>query len=217
MSQYPLTPPISPLTGVDFIAWLVNALNNLVTQSSGAVEPDPTYAYMLWADTANGLLKVRNATNNAWIIIGLLDGTAYLGLEQVANKGQISGYAGLDAAGKVPTVQLGGADADNTKFLRGDQTWATGVTQSLGVNGFCKLDSGFVLQWGTNSCAPGIKTTITLPLPLSTALLNVVPGFKGFVVNEYSPIEGDFTTTNFTIFNPDPATARDVCWQAIGY
>lgn len=27
--------------------------------------------------------------------------------------------------GKIPTVNLGGAGADNTKYLRGDQTWAT--------------------------------------------------------------------------------------------
>jgi hypothetical protein len=47
------------------------------------------------------------------------------GAEQTANKGQISGYASLDGSTKVPTAQLGGAGADNTKFLRGDQTWVS--------------------------------------------------------------------------------------------
>lgn len=42
----------------------------------------------------------------------------------IASKGAASGLAPLDAASKVPTVNLGGAGADNTKFLRGDQTWA---------------------------------------------------------------------------------------------
>ncbi len=37
----------------------------------------------------------------------------------VANK-----FVKLDAAAKVPTAQLGGAGADATKYLRGDQTWA---------------------------------------------------------------------------------------------
>lgn len=43
--------------------------------------------------------------------------------EQTVHKGAASGYASLDSGSKVPTVQLGGAGADNTKFLRGDQTW----------------------------------------------------------------------------------------------
>ena len=45
------------------------------------------------------------------------------GHEQTANKGAISGYTPLDVNQKVPTVNLGGVGADNTKFLRGDQTW----------------------------------------------------------------------------------------------
>jgi hypothetical protein len=43
--------------------------------------------------------------------------------EQIEKKGQANGYAPLDANAKVPTVNLGGEGADNTKFLRGDQTW----------------------------------------------------------------------------------------------
>ena len=43
--------------------------------------------------------------------------------ESTANKGTASGYAPLDSGSKVPTTNLGGAGADNTKFLRGDQTW----------------------------------------------------------------------------------------------
>ena len=52
-----------------------------------------------------------------------LDATFEDTLEKVAKKGAVSGYAPLDANQKVPTVNLGGAGADNTKFLRGDQTW----------------------------------------------------------------------------------------------
>ncbi len=44
--------------------------------------------------------------------------------EKAANKGAVNGYAGLDAGSKVPTAQLGGAGADATKYLRGDQSWA---------------------------------------------------------------------------------------------
>lgn len=44
--------------------------------------------------------------------------------EMTANKGIANGYAGLGSDAKVPTTQLGGTGADNTKFLRGDKTWA---------------------------------------------------------------------------------------------
>ncbi len=65
--------------------------------------------------------------------------TAGAGAEMTANKGQASGYAGLDSGTKVPTAQLGGSGADNTKFLRGDQTWtappatADATTSSKGI------------------------------------------------------------------------------------
>ena len=47
----------------------LRALNSL---NSGASAPATTYAYMLWADTTNGLLKQRNAADSAWIIRGTL-------------------------------------------------------------------------------------------------------------------------------------------------
>jgi hypothetical protein len=45
-----------------------SALQALVSQSSGASEPSTKYAYQIWADTTNGILKQRNAANAAWII-----------------------------------------------------------------------------------------------------------------------------------------------------
>jgi len=55
---------------------LNNALIALASQSSGATEPSTTFAYMLWADTANDLLKVRNAANDGWIsLLTLSTGT----------------------------------------------------------------------------------------------------------------------------------------------
>lgn len=45
------------------------ALVALVSTSSGATAPATTFAYMWWADTANDLLKQRNAANSAWISV----------------------------------------------------------------------------------------------------------------------------------------------------
>lgn len=62
-------------SGSAFRADLNNQLLALGTLMSGASEPSTTYAYMLWADTANALLKQRNAANNAWITLRNLDGS----------------------------------------------------------------------------------------------------------------------------------------------
>jgi len=58
---------------------LNNALGAIATANSGATAPTTTYAYMLWADTANTKLKMRNGANSAWIEVGTLD-SANLGL-----------------------------------------------------------------------------------------------------------------------------------------
>ena len=62
---------------------LNNVLAAIASQNSGNAGPSTTYAYQLWADTTTGLLKIRNAANNAWITIGTL-GSANLGLATAA-------------------------------------------------------------------------------------------------------------------------------------
>tara|TARA_E500000331_G_scaffold337061_1_gene364826 strand:- start:7711 stop:8319 length:609 start_codon:yes stop_codon:yes gene_type:complete len=67
-----------------------------VSQNSGSSEPSGTkYAYMLWADTNTGKLKIRNAANNAWVEVGTL-ATANLGLAPAASP-TITGTADFDS------------------------------------------------------------------------------------------------------------------------
>ena len=66
-------------TGLEVLGYMNDAFNTLITNNSGSVEPSEMYAYMFWADTTTGNLKVRNAANSAWITVGAL-GTANLGL-----------------------------------------------------------------------------------------------------------------------------------------
>ena len=58
--------------GATFRADANTALGAIVSQNSGASAPATTFAYMLWADTTNGVLKQRNAANSGWIIRGSL-------------------------------------------------------------------------------------------------------------------------------------------------
>jgi hypothetical protein len=66
-------------TGITFRAAVNAALQALVSNNAGATAPTTPYAYMFWPDTTTGLLKIRNAANDAWITIGTLASTG-LGL-----------------------------------------------------------------------------------------------------------------------------------------
>lgn len=70
---------IDNATGAAVRADLNNALAAIVSLNSGATAPATTYAYQPWADTATGLLKLRNAANTSWITVGTL-ASANLGL-----------------------------------------------------------------------------------------------------------------------------------------
>jgi hypothetical protein len=61
-------------TGAAVRSDINNGLAAIVTQNSGATEPTTTYAYMRWADTTAGVMKMRNGANSAWITLYQLDG-----------------------------------------------------------------------------------------------------------------------------------------------
>lgn len=66
------TPPYS---GADLVDDLNNALQSLGTDFAGSVDPasvDGVGPYVTWADTANNLLKRRNAAGTAWVVEGKL-------------------------------------------------------------------------------------------------------------------------------------------------
>jgi hypothetical protein len=71
-------------TGAAVRSDLNNALAAVVSNNSDTTEPTTTYAYMWWADTVNGLLKIRDAANSAWVTVGTL-ASANLGLATLAS------------------------------------------------------------------------------------------------------------------------------------
>ena len=71
-------------TGAAVRSDLNNALAAVVSNNSDTTEPTTTYAYMWWADTTTGLLKIRDAANTAWVTVGTL-ASANLGLAPLAS------------------------------------------------------------------------------------------------------------------------------------
>ena len=58
-------------SGASFRADLNNALSAIATNNAGASSPSTTFAYEWWIDESNGVLKIRNSANSAWITTGL--------------------------------------------------------------------------------------------------------------------------------------------------
>lgn len=48
-------------------------LESIATNNSGPAEPAATFPLMFWGDTLAGLLKIRNAGDSAWVVLGRLD------------------------------------------------------------------------------------------------------------------------------------------------
>lgn len=71
MSQHDFD--IANQTAANARADINNALKALASLSSGASAPSTTYANMLWYETDQNFLKMRNEADDAWIKIGYLD------------------------------------------------------------------------------------------------------------------------------------------------
>ena len=142
---------IANQSGAAFRADLNNGLAAIVSQNSGATQPSTTYAYQWWADTTTGLLKIRNAANNAWITVGTLADTNF-GLLPAAG-GTMTGNLTLNAQSD---LRLADSDSSNWVALQAPATVTSNVTwtlpatdgtadQTLATNG-----TG-TLEWGTRA------------------------------------------------------------------
>jgi hypothetical protein len=98
---------LADASGVAFLADLNNALAAIASSNSGNAAPSTTYAYQPWADTATGLLKIRNAANNGWITIGTLS-AANLGLATTSAlaAAQVFTQSGTGAVDRTITSKL---------------------------------------------------------------------------------------------------------------
>jgi hypothetical protein len=104
-------------SGAAFRSDLNNGLAAIVSNNSGAAQPSTTYAYQWWAETNTGLLKIRNAANNAWITIGTL-ADANLGL-LAQSGGTLTGALLADyGTAELPGVAFAG-DPDTGVFRAG--------------------------------------------------------------------------------------------------
>jgi hypothetical protein len=114
---------------------LNNALQALVSNSSGATAPSTTFANQWWYDTTNNKMYLRNEANNAWIEVFALD--------QTNNEWQLV------------TGQISAADGDGIAFKTDDGTTRVTLDDSgnlmvsktglgVGTDGFEARASGLI-------------------------------------------------------------------------
>lgn len=88
---------------------LNTALKALASTSSGAAAPTTTYGNMLWYDTANNALKIRNEADSGWIIVAYFD----------TGGGKVRAVAGLEV--------WDGAAVKGILDVFNDSVWTTGT------------------------------------------------------------------------------------------
>ena len=123
---------IANQTAPSFRTDLNTVLTNIVSTNSGGSAPATTFANMLWYDTTNHCLKIRNGTNNGWItIVDLVDGAS-------APK-----FQGNDGSVSEPTFSNSGDTNTGMYFSASDE-----VSIACGGNQCLKIESNGTFTLG---------------------------------------------------------------------
>ena len=131
MSQHDLT--IANQGFPAFRSDLNDALQALGSQNSGTTAPSTTFANMIWYDTANNIVKMRNEDNDAWISLFTLDQSTdamtVIGAITLANIGK------LDTAQSFTAAQRGAISAlTDGSTVTADFALANNFSLTIGGN-----------------------------------------------------------------------------------
>ena len=92
---------IGDQTGAAFRAELNLTLGDIQSLNSGGSDPTTTVAYKIWADTTTNLLKIRNSSNNGWLVLGSLNDAAHTNNFGLATKASPDFTGTIDSAGDI--------------------------------------------------------------------------------------------------------------------
>jgi hypothetical protein len=162
-----------PLTADDYD----NNLETMISLHQGTSEPSPTYACMLWADTQNTLLKMRNTANDGWVTLGALNtNDAFGGISDLVEDTTPQLGGTLDANGQ--EIDMGTNTITDTKVGNWDTAYGwgdhstegylTGITgesiESLSDVNTMTPSDGQLLTWdNANSRWDAANAPVSLP------------------------------------------------------
>ena len=143
---------------------LNNALSAIASQNSGAAEPSTTFAYMRWADTTAGAMKMRNGANSAWITLYQLDG-------------EWTSIALENGSAAAPSLYFKDSGTDTGVYSSGTDAldFATGGTRRVGISsggdvtiygqGDLRLADSDSSNWVAFQAPATVSSNVTWTLP----------------------------------------------------
>lgn len=157
---------------------------------------------------------------------------SYFGVTANGTPDKVGASQYFDALMSDPTEALRGmpmvATAAQAQALTDDARMLTpkkladafgGANQGLTDNGYQKLPSGLIIQWGVNIIPSGaVGSPVTLPIAFNNAFLGVTLGVSLTVVTPfYAPGYSNKTLTGFSITNPNTSGVAVIDWLAVGH
>lgn len=186
-----------PTTDASDTYWrlaFADANGNYITQTTG----DARYL-----QRSNNLSDLTNATT-ARSNLGVVAATdTVAGLIELATQSEVN--TGTDAVRAITPLTL--------KTLFG------GANQQLAANGYQKLPSGMIIQWGSLPITAASTAIVTFPVAFTTATVSVVANSQRAAVGSGDVSCHTFTLTTVSIVNGSSAGTgvHTHNWIALGY
>lgn len=127
--------------GSTFRTELNVALGDIQSLNSGSSDPTTTVAYKIWVDTSTNLLKIRNSSNNGWLVLGSLTDAAHTNNFGLATKADPDFTGTVDTAGDIVMAGTGvlklptGTTAQRPTAATGQIRFNTTTVEFEGYNG----------------------------------------------------------------------------------
>ena len=127
--------------GSSFRTELNNVLGAVQSLNSGSSDPTTTVAYKIWVDTSTNLLKIRNSSNNGWLVLGSLTDAAHTNNFGLATKADPDFTGTVDSAGDIVMAGTGalklpnGTTAQRPTAATGQIRFNNTTTEFEGYNG----------------------------------------------------------------------------------
>ena len=127
--------------GSSFRAELNTVLGDVQSLNSGSSDPSTTVAYKIWVDTSTNLLKIRNSSNNGWLVLGSLTDAAHTNNFGLATKASPDFTGTVDSAGDIVMGGTGalklpnGTTAQRPTAAKGQIRFNSTTTEFEGYNG----------------------------------------------------------------------------------
>ena len=127
--------------GSSFRAELNTVLGDVQSLNSGSSDPSTTVAYKIWVDTSTNLLKIRNSSNNGWLVLGSLTDAAHTNNFGLATKADPDFTGTVVSAGDIVMAGTGalklpnGTTAQRPTAATGQIRFNNTTTEFEGYNG----------------------------------------------------------------------------------